>query len=42
MRILRALAVAALVLSVVSPALAFDPEQTFKKGGFVLSLDGGG
>lgn len=42
MRILRTLAVAVLVLSVVSPALAFDPEQTFKKGGVVLSLDGGG
>ena len=41
MRIPRVLAVA-LVLSVASPALAFDPEQTFKKGSFVLSLDGGG
>ena len=41
MRILRALAVLALVLSVASPVLAFDPEQTFRKGAFVLSLDGG-
>ena len=41
MRILRPLAVVALVLSVASPALAFDPEQTFGKGAFVLSLDGG-
>ena len=41
MRIPRVLAVA-LVLSVASPAMAFDPEQTFKKGSFVLSLDGGG
>jgi hypothetical protein len=42
MRILRVVAVVALVLSVASPAVAFDPEQTFKKGAFVLSLDGGG
>ena len=42
MRILRVLAAAALVLSLAAPAFAFDPEQTFKKGGFVLSLDGGG
>jgi Lipid A 3-O-deacylase (PagL) len=37
----RALVVAAVVLLVASPALAFDPEQTFHKGAFVLSLDGG-
>jgi hypothetical protein len=42
MRPLRALAVVAVVLSAASPALAFDPEQTFKKGALVLSLDGGG
>ena len=42
MRILRALAIALVALSVASSALAFDPEQTFKKGAFVLSLDGGG
>jgi opacity protein-like surface antigen len=42
MRMLRALAVVALALIAVSPAAAFDPEQTFKKGGFVLSIDGGG
>ena len=42
MRVLRTLAVVALVLCLASPALAFDPEQTFRKGTFVLSLDGGG
>ena len=42
MRIIRTLALAVVVLLVASPALAFDPEQTFKKGAFVLSLDGGG
>ena len=42
MRILRTLAVVALGLSVAPPALAFDAEQTFRKGAFVLSLDGGG
>jgi hypothetical protein len=42
MTILRVLAAAALLLTLASPALAFDPELTFKKGGFVLSLDGGG
>jgi hypothetical protein len=42
MRILRVLAVVGLVLSIASPAMAFDPEQTFKKGSFVLSLEGGG
>lgn len=35
-----------LMLAVVAlpsaPALAYDPEQTFTKGGVVLSLDGGG
>jgi opacity protein-like surface antigen len=36
-----ALAVLILGLALASPALAFDPEQTFRKGGFVLSLDGG-
>jgi opacity protein-like surface antigen len=39
---LRVLAAVASLLALASPALAFDPEQTFKKGGFVLSLDGGG
>ena len=42
MRILRSVAVVVVVLLAASPALAFDPEQTFKKGAFVLSLDGGG
>ena len=42
MRILRALVVLVLALSGASSALAFDPEQTFKKGAFVLSLDAGG
>jgi Lipid A 3-O-deacylase (PagL) len=42
MRILRTVAVVAVVLLAASPALAFDPEQTFRKGAFVLSLDGGG
>jgi len=42
MRSLRVLAIVVIVLSVASPALAFDPEQTFKTGGVVLSLDGGG
>jgi len=42
MKIARVLAAAVLVLSAASPALAFDPEQTFRKGGFVLSLDAGG
>lgn len=42
MRALRVLAVVAVVLSVASSAMAFDPELTFKKGAFVLSLDGGG
>lgn len=42
MTISRVFVALALVLSAASPALAFDPEQTFKKGGFVLSLDGGG
>jgi opacity protein-like surface antigen len=41
MRILRTLCLFTVVLLLASPALAFDPEQTFKKGGFVLSLDGG-
>jgi hypothetical protein len=41
MRISRAIALVGLLLAVASPARAFDPEQTFKKGGFVLSLDGG-
>lgn len=31
-----------LLLLVASPALAFDATQTFKKGGTVLSLEGGG
>ena len=35
-------AVAIVVLSLAAPVLAFDPEQTFKKGAFVLSLEGGG
>jgi hypothetical protein len=42
MRVLRLLSIVAVVLSVASPALAFDPEQTFKKGSWVLSLEGGG
>src|SRR6185295_18693971 len=42
MKSLRVLAALALVLCATSSARAFDPEQTFKKGGFVLSLDGGG
>jgi hypothetical protein len=42
MKILRVLAAFVLVLSAAPHALAFDAEQTFKKGGFVLSLDGGG
>ena len=39
---IRLLVAATLVVLAVSPALAFDPEQTFRKGAFVLSLDGGG
>jgi len=42
MKILRVVALVIVVLSAASSALAFDPEQTFKKGAFVLSLDGGG
>ena len=42
MKTLGLIAVAAFVLVSASSALAFDPEQTFKKGAFVLSLDGGG
>jgi opacity protein-like surface antigen len=42
MTTLRVLVIVAIVLTVASPALGFDPEQTFKKGGFVLSVDGGG
>ena len=42
MRISRALAAVAVVLLAAAPALAFDPELTFKRGAFVLSLDGGG
>ena len=42
MRIPRALAAVVIVLLAASPALAFDAEQTFKKGAFVLSLDAGG
>jgi hypothetical protein len=42
MRIVRALTVAVVAMAIASPALAFDPEQTFRKGAFVLSLDGGG
>ena len=38
----RILVALLLVLSAASSALAFDPELTFKKGGFVLSIDGGG
>jgi opacity protein-like surface antigen len=37
---LIALVLTALVLAVAPPALAFDPEQTFKKGTFVLSGEG--
>jgi opacity protein-like surface antigen len=42
MRPLRILLTVAIVLTVVSPAAAFDAEQTFKKWGWVLSVDGGG
>jgi hypothetical protein len=42
MKIVRVLALVVLVLSLASPAGAFDPEQTFTKGSFVLSLEGGG
>lgn len=42
MRVLRVLAVVASVLLAASPALGFDPEQAFKRGGFVLSVEGGG
>jgi Lipid A 3-O-deacylase (PagL) len=42
MRIVRALTVAVVAMAIASPALAFEPEQTFRKGAFVLSLDGGG
>ena len=42
MRALRVLVTVAVVLFAAFPAVAFDPEQTFKKGGFVLSIDGGG
>jgi opacity protein-like surface antigen len=42
MTISRALAAVVVVLLAAVPALAFDPELTFKRGGFVLSLDGGG
>jgi opacity protein-like surface antigen len=41
MKISRVLAAVAVLLLAASPALAFDPEQTFRKGAFVLSLDGG-
>jgi opacity protein-like surface antigen len=41
--ITRRIAVLAIALAVSSsPAAAFDPEQTFKQGAFVLSLEGGG
>jgi opacity protein-like surface antigen len=39
---LAVLVAVTLALSVTSPVSAFDPEQTFTKGAFVLSLDGGG
>jgi hypothetical protein len=42
MTIVRVLALVVLVLSLASGAMAFDPEQTFKQGTFVLSLEGGG
>ena len=42
MTIPRSLAAVLIVLLAAAPALAFDPELTFKRGGFVLSLDGGG
>lgn len=37
-----ALVVMAVASLTASPASAFDPERTFAKGGFVLSLEGGG
>jgi opacity protein-like surface antigen len=44
--ITRRIAVVAVVAMALaassSPAAAFDPEQTFKQGAFVLSLEGGG
>src|SRR5262249_16019775 len=42
MKIAHVLTVVAALVLTASPALAFDPEQTFRKGAFVLSLDGGG
>lgn len=42
MKVLRVLAAVVTVLCVASGASAFDPELTFKRGGFVLSVDGGG
>lgn len=41
MRALRVLVTVSVVLCLAAPAVAFDPEQTFKKGGFVLSIDAG-
>jgi opacity protein-like surface antigen len=40
-RIRWTLAAAALLLATAAPAWAFDPEQTYRKGTFVLSLEGG-
>ena len=41
-RIAFAIALAVGLAAFGSPAAAYDPEQTFTKGAFVLSLDGGG
>ena len=41
-RIVFAAALAVGLAAVGAPAAAYDPEQTFKQGAFVLSLDGGG
>ena len=40
-RFRRIAVLAALLLAVAAPARAFDPEQTFKKGAFALSAEGG-
>ena len=41
-RIVFAAALAVGLAAVGSPAAAYDPEQAFKQGAFVLSFDGGG
>ena len=42
LRLLATTVVVAALMVIASPAQAFDPEQTFTPGAFVLSLGGGG